>query len=99
MIERAIAAEVPFAWVAPEGTRPHPLVGPGTPPHCRPARPTTHPARARHRLVALATRPPGRRTTLTPEARNATVMLGQQQLPRERDVRTDRDGIIYPGLD
>jgi len=57
------------------GTGPHPLVGPGDPPHRRPSRAATHPARPRHRLVSLATRPPSRRTTLTPEAKNATVML------------------------
>ena len=60
---------------SPGGARPHPLVGPGAPPHRRPPRAATHPARLCHRLVRLATRPPGRRTTLTPEAKNATVVL------------------------
>src|SRR5918912_2745637 len=62
---------------SPGDTRPRPLVGPGAPPRRRPARPATHPPRPRHRLVALATRPPGRRTALTPEAKNATVVLGR----------------------
>ena len=56
--------------------KPHSLVGPGTPPHRRPPRAATHPARPRHRLVAVATRPPSRRTTLAPETKNATVVLG-----------------------
>ena len=60
---------------SPGHAGPHPLVGPGAPPRRCPSRPATHPARPRHRLVALATRPPGRRTTLPPEAENATVML------------------------
>jgi SRSO17 transposase len=62
---------------SPGPAGPRPLVGPGAPPHRRPSRAATHPARPRHRLVALATRPPGRRTTLTSEARTATVMLGR----------------------
>ena len=48
--------------------RPHPLVGPGAPPRRCPPRAATHPTRPRDRLVALATRPPGRRPTLPPEA-------------------------------
>jgi hypothetical protein len=60
---------------SPGHARPYPLVGPGDPSHRRPSRAATHPARPRHRLVALATRPPSRRTTLTPEAKNATVVL------------------------
>jgi hypothetical protein len=64
------------------GTRPHPLVGPGTPPPRRPSRAATHPACPRHRLVALATRPPSRCTTCTSEAKNATVVLeGRLSVP------------------
>jgi SRSO17 transposase len=35
-------------------SHPHPLVGPGNPPHRHKARPTTHPTRPHHRLVTLA---------------------------------------------
>ena len=39
-------------------------------------------------MVALATRPPGRRTTLTPEATNATVMIGTGAISRhDLDLR------------
>jgi hypothetical protein len=62
----------------PGGTKPHPLVGPGTPPHRCPPRAATHPVRLCHRLVRLETHLPGRRTTLTSEARNAAVMLGSR---------------------
>ena len=50
-----------------EAARPDPLVGPGNPPHRHPAGAATHPARPRHRMVALATSPSGRRTTRAPE--------------------------------
>src|SRR3954463_16382138 len=60
---------------SPGGTRPHPLVGPGSPPHRRPSRPAAYPTRPRRRLVALAAGAPSRRTTLTPETKNATVVL------------------------
>src|SRR5918912_1654110 len=71
---------------SPGDTRPRPLVGPGAPPRRRPARPATHPPRPRHRLVALATRPPGRRTALTPEAKNATVVLAPTPAPVAQGV-------------
>jgi hypothetical protein len=61
---------------SPGGSRPYPLVGPRTPPCRRPSRAATHPARPRRRLVGVETRPPSRRTTLAPEAKNATVMIG-----------------------
>jgi SRSO17 transposase len=45
----------------------HPLVNPGDPPRRRAADAKKHPARSRHRLVALATRSPGRRSELIPQ--------------------------------
>ena len=55
---------------------PHPLVGPGNPPHRQAPRAAPHPARPRHRMVALATRHQAAARALTSEAKNATVMLG-----------------------
>src|SRR3954447_18716845 len=74
------------------GTRPLPLVGPGTPPHRHPPRAATHPARLCHRLVCLATRPSGRRTTLAPETKDATVMLGEGKADQHRQQRGATDG-------
>ena len=60
----------------PWHTDPHPPVGPGTPTHRHTPGPATHPARPHRRLVALATRAPGRRATLVSETKAATVMPG-----------------------
>ena len=54
---------------------PDPLVDPGNPPHRHQARTTAHPARQRHRMVALAARPPSRSAARTPQKESATVML------------------------
>jgi SRSO17 transposase len=44
----------------------HPVVDAGNPPHRRPPRAKTHPARLAHRMVKLATRTPSRRPAVTP---------------------------------
>ena len=54
---------------------PDPLVDPGNPPHRHQARPTAHPARPRHRMVALAARPSSRSAPRASQKKNATVML------------------------
>lgn len=58
-------------------TASHLVVDPADPPHRRASGPTTHPARAHHRLVTLAPRPSGRRATLISKTKYATVMLDQ----------------------
>src|SRR5512135_3048154 len=59
----------------PKGAVPDPLVDSGNPSYRDQARATAHPTRPRHRLVALATRSPGRGTPRSPQRKNATVML------------------------
>ena len=59
----------------PKGAVPYPLVDSGNPSYRDQARATAHPTRPRHRLVALATRSPGRGTPRSPQGKNATVML------------------------
>src|SRR3954447_23625153 len=71
---------------SPGGTRPHPLVGPGSPPHRRPSRAAAYPPRPRHRLVALAAGATSRRTTLTPETKNAIVVLVDVLFSERRDM-------------
>ena len=56
-------------------SRPYPPVAPGNPAHRHMPRPTPHPARTRHRMVAPATSPPGHRTTSPHQPQNATVMV------------------------
>jgi len=53
----------------------NPLVCPGNPPHRHQARTAAYPAGERHRVVALATRSPGRGTARSHQNENATVML------------------------
>ncbi len=66
-------------------TRPASSAGhPGDPPDRHPARTATHPPRPHHRLVTVATRPPGGRSTRAPETKNATVVLGPGRSRRER---------------
>src|SRR5271157_960826 len=54
---------------------PDPMVDAGNPPYCHETRSAPHPTRQCHRLVALATRTPGRSTSRPSQKKQATVML------------------------
>ena len=65
---------------SPDGSTPHPPVGPGTPPRRHPLGTAPHPASPPHRMVTLAQGAPSHRATLAFETNYATVMLSRLPL-------------------
>src|SRR5271167_2467693 len=59
---------------------PDPLVDPGNPPHRHQACTTAHPTRTHHHMVTLAKSSPSRRAPRPSQNKNATVMLGRDQI-------------------
>src|SRR6476646_9577161 len=60
--------------------RAHPLVDPGDPSNSPTTQATTHQPSLHHCMVAMATRPPGRRSRGAFQTQITTVMLGMNQL-------------------
>src|SRR3954447_19989996 len=58
-----------------ESAKPRLLVGPGNPTNSAASRTKTHRARSCYRMVALATRPPSRRSKSSHQTKITTVML------------------------